>query len=296
MQLGSIRRLRVVFAITFYFCILRSYKDDKMEFEKIYPKSSIEHLVQFFWNFEGDFADTSLYHHAAVASIHPKLAFQYIPGMTIVKNDEQKKLFTSGFQSQTNEFYQLSCEQKVGVFGVYFQPYAIPLLFNIPSNEITSHNIEITELLGKEGAFLEEQILTCRNVQQRVNIITRFIEERVDTLSTHVKGNIATVSCLILNDGNVKMQELLKTQFLSQRQFERNFKILTGFSPKYFSRIVRFEKSITNAYDNPSLSLTELALHSGYFDQAHMIRDYREFTGKNPSAYFSEDQSLFVKE
>lgn len=267
-----------------------------MEYEKIYPKSSIKHLVQFFWNFEGDFAGTSLYHHSSVASIYPKLAFQYISGMTIMENGEHIKLFASGFQSQTNTFYQLSSNQKVGVFGVYFQPYAICLLFNIPAHEMTSENIEIAKVLGKEGTFLEEQILNCKSTQERIDIITRFIENRINNLSSNFESTINSINFLILKDGNAKMLELLNSQFLSQRQFERNFKILTGFSPKYFSRIVRFEKSITNAYYNQQLSLTQLALHSGYFDQAHMIRDYREFTGKNPSTYFSEDQSLFVKE
>ena len=267
-----------------------------MEYEKIYPKSSIKHLVQFFWNFEGDFTETSLYYHSSVASIYPKLAFQYIPGMMIVENGEQNKFFVSGFQSQTNAFYQLSSNQRVGIFGVYFQPHAISLLFNIPAYEITGENLEITQLLGKEGVFLEEQILNCKSTQQRVEIITRFIENKLDHLSPNFKNTTNTISYLILNDGNAKMFDLLNGQYLSQRQFERKFKFLTGFSHKYFSRIVRFEKSITTSYYNQQLSLTQLALHSGYFDQAHMIRDYRAFTGKNPSAYFSEDQSLFIKE
>src|SRR5690606_13565448 len=114
------------------------------------------------------------------------------------------------------------------------------------------------------------------------------IENRIDRLLPKVKGTISAIRYLILNDGNARIQELLEAQLLSQRQFERNFKMLTGFSPKYFSRIVRFEKSIINAYCCQPLSLTELALYSGYFDQAHMIREYREFTGKKPSAYFSD--------
>jgi len=267
-----------------------------MEYEKIYPKSSIKHLVQFFWNFKGDFAQTSMFHHSSVASIYPRLAFQYISGLKIIEKGNYNELFASGFQSQTNTFYQLSSNQKVGIFGICFQPYAISLLFNIPAYEMTSHNIEITELLGKEGTFLEEQILNCRSTQERIDIITHFIENRIDSFTSNVKNTIATINYLILKDGNTRMQELLNRQFLSQRQFERNFKTLAGFSPKYFSRIVRFEKSITNAYYNPKLSLTELAVHSGYFDQSHMIRDYKEFTGKSPSGYFSECQSLFVQQ
>lgn len=136
-----------------------------MEYIKIYPKSSIKHLVQFFWNFKEDFTKTSLYYHSSVASIYPNLAFQYIPGMMIMENGEQNKLFVSGFQSQTNSFYQLSSNQRVWIFGVYFQPHAISLLFNIPAYEITGENLEITQLLGKEGVFLEEQILNCKSTQ-----------------------------------------------------------------------------------------------------------------------------------
>ncbi|MDQ1095986.1 MULTISPECIES: helix-turn-helix domain-containing protein [Chryseobacterium] len=267
-----------------------------MEYEKIYPKSSIRHLVHFFWNFEGDFTETSLYSHSSVACVYPKLAFQYIPGMMIMENGESKKLFVSGVQSQTNAYYELSSSKKAGIFGVYLQPYAIPILFNIPADEMTNQNIEITELCGKEGLFLEEQILNCRSTQERIETITYFIEKRVSDLPFNLQMMMNAIHHLIMNNGNIKMPELLADHFLSQRQFERNFKTLTGFSPKYFSRIIRFEKSITAAYHNQQLSLTELALHSGYFDQAHMIRDFREFSGKKPSAYFSQDQSLFVIE
>lgn len=266
-----------------------------MEYKKIYPKPTIEHLVQFFWNFEGDFSKAALYRHSSVASIYAKLAFQYIPGMEITNKGESSKLFVSGFQSQTNAFYELSSNQRTGVFGVYFQPYALSLLFNIPAYEMTNCNIEITELLGNEGRILEEQILNCRSSQERVDIITHYLEKRVYTLPSNAKNIITSIHHMLIKGGNIRMQELLAMQFLSQRQFERNFKVLTGFSPKYFSRIVRFEKSITNAYKK-HLTLTELALLSGYFDQAHMIRDYKEFAGKKPLAYFSEDHSLFVKE
>ena len=94
-----------------------------------------------------------------------------------MQNGKYDKLFISGFQSQTSAFYQLSAHQKVGVFGVYFQPYAVPLLFDIPAPEITNHNLEITELLGKEGTLLEEQILNCENVHQRVAVRLRRRED-----------------------------------------------------------------------------------------------------------------------
>lgn len=266
-----------------------------MNYEKIYPKESIKHFVCFFWNFEADFEKTSSYQHSSVASIYPKLAFQYVPGMKISKNGKETKLFISGFQSQTDTFCQLSTNQKAGIFGIYFQPYAAPFLFGLPSAELTNQNVEIGELLGKNGVLLEEQILNCKNTQERVVVITEYIEKRLDKFSLRIEDTIKAIQYIVFHNGNMKIAEVLSEQFVSQRQFERNFKLLTGFSPKYFSRIVRFEKSIENAC-NENLSLTEIALLSGYFDQSHMIREFKAFTGKNPAAYFTEDLSLFVKE
>jgi len=125
--------------------------------------------------------------------------------------------------------------------------------------------------------------------------MTEYLEQRINKFSTRLEDTIAAIQHIVFHKGSTKMIEVLGRQFLSQRQFERNFKLLTGFSPKNFSRIVRFEKSIENAI-NKELSLTEVALQAGYFDQSHMIREFRAFTGKKPIAYFSEDLSLFVKE
>lgn len=56
------------------------------------------------------------------------------------------------------------------------------------------------------------------------------------------------------------------------------------------------KKYILRSAINEDLSLTEVGLQAGYFDQSHMIREFRAFTGKKPVVYFSEDLSLFVKE
>lgn len=263
-----------------------------MNYEKIYPKKSLQQFVQFFWNFEGDFNAESVYSLLSVASVNPKLAFQYIPGMSLEKDGNLTDLFVSGFQSQTTAAYQMVAKQKVGVFGVYFQPYTIPFLFDIPSEEIVDQNIAIADLLGVEGRQLEDQMMTCKDQAERVALISDYLENKLRSNALKVDRITKAIDDIRLQKGNLTIPTLLDNQFLSQRQFERNFKMLTGYSPKYFSRIIRFEHCIEQAYGS-EVSLTELALTSGYFDQAHMIRDFKEFTGKKPSTYLAEDLSLF---
>lgn len=265
-----------------------------MRYKKIYPSSKIGHIVQFFWEFEGDFNDAAPYNHSITASINPKLAFQYKGGMSLVKNKVKSNLFRSGFQCQTNSFSNLVADQKIGVFGAYFQPYAIPLLFNIPAEVLTNQNIEIAELLGKEGEELEEKMMLCDTLTQRIAIMTHFIEEK---LKNNSQGSIKLLSAIhhiVSTRGIINVADIVGNYFLSQRQFERSFKQLTGFSPKMFSRIVRFEECVSKAVLSDG-SLTDITFTSGYYDQSHMIRDFREFSGKSPGNYFSEDLSMFFR-
>ena len=264
-----------------------------MKYSKTPPSKSTENIIDFFWDFEGDFSSLDSYNHFTTASVNPKLAFQYETGMKINKDGKSETLFRSGFQCQTKSFYEISAHQKTGIFGISFKPYAIPLLFNIPSSALTDLNIEISDLLGTEGKTLQEKILHCSTTEERIRIATAFIESKLEKATYSHPNVISSIHHILVNKGTINAKQLADDHFLSQRQFERRFKELTGFSPKTFSRIVRFEEFIAEIYRTPQ-SLTTVSLSSGYYDQSHMIRDFKEFTGKNPKEYFGEDHSVFL--
>ena len=84
----------------------------------------------------------------------------------------------------------------------------------------------------------------------------------------------------------MNVQEMAGRAFLSTRQFERNFKQFAGFSPKLYSRIIRFQAAMQQ-YGNKAMSLTAIAYECGYYDQSHFIHDFKEFSGHHPHHYFS---------
>ena len=264
-----------------------------MHYKRIYPSIDIKNLVCFFWEFEGLYSEREPYEHVLTASISPKLAFLYSGMMQTQQNNTRSPLFKSGFQCQTQVHLQISATSKVGIFGIYFQPFAIPLLFGTPAHVLTNLNIEISDLLGNEGSALEERIMTCNNTDERVRTVTSFLAKKIKDDIRFNKDIIATVDFITHHKGNVDMRELVSKNFLSQRQFERKFKSLIGFSPKLFSKIVRFEACLSHAV-SINQPLGRLALDSGYYDQSHMIRDFKEFSGKHPRSYLSEiDSFLF---
>jgi AraC-like DNA-binding protein len=72
---------------------------------------------------------------------------------------------------------------------------------------------------------------------------------------------------------------------LSPKRFIQVFRDETGFTPKVFCRIRRFQQALGRMQGHRSVDWPGVALDSGYFDQAHFIHDFRAFSGINPSSY-----------
>lgn len=265
-----------------------------MEYFIYQPLVRLQDFIKFFWVFETQASPINLYVHSATASGCAKLAFQYQGSMGIAQAQGKfEKVFTTSLQAQTQRAQKFITSEKVGVFGIYFHPYALPYLFSVPAEALNNQHVEVSSLLGRPGLDLEEQIMTAKTHLERINIASAFFEKRLDAISVRHPGIIASIHHIIRMQGVVNIDDLVQRNFLSQRQFERNFKTVTGFSPKMFSRIVRFENCI-DLYLKGDVSLTEIAYTFGYYDQSHFIRDFKEFAGEHPSAYFSQDLSMFT--
>jgi transcriptional regulator GlxA family with amidase domain len=128
--------------------------------------------------------------------------------------------------------------------------------------------------------------MLAKNNQHRVTIITSFLERKLVKSAKQKPAFCNAISGVIHAKGLLSVDEMAKRSFLSVRQFERNFKTYSGFSPKLYSRIIRFQAA-TQQYGNTDKSLTNIAYECGYSDQSHFIHDFKQFSGYHPKQYFS---------
>ena len=83
------------------------------------------------------------------------------------------------------------------------------------------------------------------------------------------------------------MSDLARHSGLSLKRLIRVFAAEVGLTPKLYLRIARFERLLADVYDRPSVDWSGLAATHGYFDQSHLIRDFRDFAGMTPTAYLA---------
>jgi len=171
---------------------------------------------------------------------------------------------------------------------VGFQPGGLYRLLGIPMSELLSNDaFNALDFWGKEINEVNEKLQETASFEEMKLIIEKFLLNHVNKLKQALPID-EVLQLLIRQRGLIKIEELASQACLSTRQFERVFQQRIGLPPKYFSRLVRFAQAWIIKEQQPGCSWIKIAYECGYFDQMHLIHDFQEFAGINPSAIESE--------
>lgn len=171
---------------------------------------------------------------------------------------------------------------------VGFQPGGLYRFLGIPMNELLCKDaFDGVELLGYEMNEVNDQLREAVSFCKMKMIIESFLLKQVDRLKQTLPID-QVLPMLIKERGLMKIDQLASHACLSIRQFERVFQERIGLPPKHFSRLIRFAQAWIIKQQQPGISWIKIAHECGYFDQMHLIRDFQEFAGVNPSSIESE--------
>lgn len=259
-----------------------------MNYYTIPCKPTLSRYVRFFWVLEHDGVTAAQpYTHRSMADGCCEMLFHYKGRFDDIAADgSSAPSFTAGVGGPSQNFSRFHTQEAFGIFGVYLYPYAIAALFGIPASAIIDQQVTLPNLLGQAGKDVEEQIMLAPDNATRASILTAFFDSQLAKRDKQPPAVFNAINYIIASKGTVTVDALAQQHFLSTRQFERNFKEFAGFSPKLYSRIIRFQSAIEK-YRDKGKSLTEIAHECGYYDQSHFIHDFKQFSGYHPKTYFN---------
>lgn len=257
-----------------------------MNYYTIPPSAKLARYVRFFWVYEGEATEAEPYIYRGYADTCTELVFHFRTAFDLVRPDEtHESSIIAGIHAQTRKFTRWVAKRDWSIFGCYIYPFAIPRMFGFPASDLTNDLTDFRSLLGVVGDELEEKIMTARNIAERVAILSAFLERRLDRDLRELPPVFTAINRIIKARGLIDLNTLSSDLCMSHRNFERKFKEFSGFSPKMYSRIARFQSTL-NEYGS-GRPLTDIAYDHGYYDQSHFINDFRELSGYNPKIYFS---------
>jgi AraC-like DNA-binding protein len=165
------------------------------------------------------------------------------------------------------------------VTGVRFLPGAAPHYLGSTVAELTDQNPPLEEIWrAPRVRELADRLANAVSLAGRIHALVRALPEP-GAKSLLERGIDAIVAAA---DG-AALDTIAHRAGLSPRQFRRRVFDRTGVAPKHLSRILRFRRAQTLAARTPHPNWAGIAAECGYFDQAHLIRDFREFSGVTPA-------------
>lgn len=210
-----------------------------------------------------------------------------------VNSDLRMKPYRAYFIGPMNTYSELvAYTETVHMLGVRFLPCGLSRFIRLPLHELTNLRISADEVTGFFDASFAERLCEESSFGDRVKIIE---EQFIRSLYKHdllADPQIAfAVEQINRHQGQLSVQSLMDDICLCQRQFERRFKMNTGYTPKIYSRIMKFKNAVDLLRNNACDNLLSTAVHAGYYDVPHLSREIKNLSGSTPYSFMSRPTS-----
>lgn len=175
-------------------------------------------------------------------------------------------------------------------FGIRFYPGALRHFFDLNLSEITDRYVDHQYFPCRKFAQLHNHIYQYQNFQERAQVCEQWLLQQLKSCSATQFDQ--ALSLIYQSLGNVKINALATRIGWSSRHLNRLFRYHTGLSTKQFSQTIRLQHACKQLYLTPSDSL-QTASELGFYDQAHLLRDYKRRLLSNPRIFFDRFMSDF---
>ena len=211
------------------------------------------------WTFEGHLDQVDL----ATGALTPSNDF--IAGMHDVPANTETSGATRGVQ-------------------VNLTPIGARMLLGISMHELTNSFIPIDACPTGDWLQLGEQLQHATSTESRFELLDAFFLQRFARASAVPEGIAWAWNQIATSYGAVSVSRLTDTLGISRKRIVSDFREYVGLPPKTLARVVRFNRALRliERRDRP-VAWTRVAAECGFYDQAHLIREVRAFTGDTPT-------------
>jgi AraC-like DNA-binding protein len=268
---------------------LQSFR--RMQFFTHIPQRPLSNFVELFWFYDGYFAGS-----------HTKERLMPDGSIELVINlkeneariydreklDQCERLPGAILCGPHSRFFVIDTAQQDSVMGIHFKPGGAFPFFKMPAGELHNLHISLEDLWGHEAGWLRERLLEAETPQEKFQVLEHcLMEQAFKPLERH-----HAVDCALGLFRNIHtapaITELAEHIGISSRRFIQLFSNEVGLTPKLFSRVQRFQQVLQKIRTGADFSWADMAASCGYFDQAHFIHDFKEFSGINPTTYLAQ--------
>ncbi len=175
-------------------------------------------------------------------------------------------------------------------FEINFKPNGFNKIFRVCGREITNRIINTEAILDSSVKRFFDQLSNASGLIEMASIADVYLLSylKKQKLIDYNDPITHTSNLILKNAGSLNVAQLASYANMSLRSFEAHFIEQVGISPKLFCCITRFNHALDIKLKNPKKDWTSIAYECGYFDQMHLIKDFKKFAGNSPSIFLKQ--------
>jgi AraC-like DNA-binding protein len=220
-----------------------------------------------------------------------KIVF-YIKGAVTLRNPDTEDSYTpssvSVFSHQLDRKI-LGVTPEFFALVVYLKPGALFRLIQMPMKEFDAPYCDAEFFFGNKMKSIRDELAEAQSNQAMIAIVERFLTglQKITTISP-----VDIVASHVLSDStSLSIDEMAKESCLSSRQFYRKFIERVGISPKFFSRLSRFNHAHQYKLLHPDVTWSSIAQEFRYTDYHHMEKEFKSFLGVTPAEWIGVERA-----
>jgi len=173
--------------------------------------------------------------------------------------------------------------------GVRLHPGMAGRLIGAAPGELTDQRVGLEDLWGRRARELLDRMVEARAVAEQLRLLVAALPappppDRIQR----------AIAALTASHGTADLKWIARQANLSARQFRRRCEEESGLPPKHLCRVLRFRHAWRLAETSAGRDWPGVAAEAGYFDQAHLIRDFRQLAGGPPTTVFSNTAAAAI--
>jgi AraC-like DNA-binding protein len=166
-----------------------------------------------------------------------------------------------------------------------FTPAGACRFFGLPMSELASRMVTLDDLGDREIAGLRHKLWDEQDWDARLDLAEAFVLERLHRAAPADPAVQWAFEQIVAARGNLSIARLADRLEWSRKHLASRFQAKLGLPPKAIARMIRFHNAVDTARTEAAADWAEIAAACGYADQAHLTREFVEFSGTTPQRW-----------
>lgn len=184
-----------------------------------------------------------------------------------------------------SRYFVLDARRDTHVIGVHFRPGGGAALLGVPAQELTDRHVALEDIWGARLRTLREQLLEAPTAAAKFAVLEQEFRARLRPAPLVHPAISFALRGIQTAPTDLHIAAIQSSTGYGSRRFTTLFTNTVGLTPKLYSRINRLRSVVERVARGGEIAWADLASEYGYYDQSHLTRDFREFSGVTPGDY-----------